>query len=186
MPDIQLIQISKNLYSIQYEGEPIDEYHRFLEKCRDLDYLESFIFDNREHLDSEFWKTHGFCSSEWDEVLPRIIDEADELELFLKKCARSNKKSNRTKLEAYFEYLDGKYKYLCELIPVKGYGTFSPPFLRLYAIKLNDTSYIIVYGGIKLADTIQNSPELKDNVFAKIDHTLKYLKLHGILCSKDI
>lgn len=43
-----------------------------------------------------------------------------------------------------------------------------------------------VYGGIKLGDTIQNSPVLKDKVFNKIDNVLNYLKANGIEDSADI
>ena len=43
-----------------------------------------------------------------------------------------------------------------------------------------------IIGGIKLGDTIQNSPILKDKVFNKIDKVLNYLKINGIEDSEDI
>ena len=69
---------------------------------------------------------------------------------------------------------------------MKSYGVSSPSLLRLYAIKLDSNCYLIVYGGIKLGDTIQNSPILKDKVFNKIDKVLNYLKINGIEDSEDI
>ena len=69
---------------------------------------------------------------------------------------------------------------------MKSYGTKSPSLLRLYAIRLDSNCYLIVYGGIKLGDSIQNSPVLKDKVFNKIDSVLSFLKANGITNSDDI
>lgn len=44
----------------------------------------------------------------------------------------------------------------------------------------------MVYGGLKLADTIQNSPVLKTEVFKRIDQTLAYLKREGITEQEDL
>ena len=62
----------------------------------------------------------------------------------------------------------------------------TPSLLRLYAIKIDSNCYLIVYGGIKLGTTIQDSPVLKDNVFKKIDQVLSYLRVNGITDSNDI
>ena len=86
------------------------------------------------------------------------------------------KVGEKPSFDEYFHFLDGKYKCLWTLEPMKSYGTNRPSLLRLYAIKLGPNCYLIVYGGIKLGDTIQNSPVLKDKVFNKIDNVLNYLK----------
>ncbi|MBO5700268.1 MAG: hypothetical protein J6R57_02490, partial [Bacteroidales bacterium] len=88
--------------------------------------------------------------------------------------------------DEYFHFLDGKYKCLWTLEPMKSYGTGMPSLLRLYAIKIDSNCYLIVYGGIKLGATIQDSPVLKDNVFKKIDEVLSYLRVNGIADSDDI
>jgi hypothetical protein len=43
-----------------------------------------------------------------------------------------------------------------------------------------------VYGGLKLADTIQNSPVLNKEVFKRIDQTLAYMKREGITEQEDL
>lgn len=58
--------------------------------------------------------------------------------------------------------------------------------LRLYAIRFTKNCYLIVYGGIKLNSSIQNSPELKDNVFQKIDKVKQYLVDENIIDKDDI
>ena len=58
--------------------------------------------------------------------------------------------------------------------------------LRLYAIKIETNVYLITGGGIKLADTIQNSPGLKDHVIQNIDLVRNWLKEHGIEDKEDL
>jgi len=56
----------------------------------------------------------------------------------------------------------------------------------MYAIKLKNNLYVITGGGIKLADKIQNSPDLKDHVIKNIDNVRAWLKDSGISDEQDI
>lgn len=58
--------------------------------------------------------------------------------------------------------------------------------LRMYAIRLGTNTYLITGGGIKLADTIQNSPGLKEHVLQNIDKVRTWLKSMGIYDGDDI
>ncbi len=69
---------------------------------------------------------------------------------------------------------------------MKSYGKEKPSLLRIYAIKLEKNVYLITGGGIKLADTIQNSPGLKDHVLQNIDRVITWLKQQGIAEGSDI
>lgn len=69
---------------------------------------------------------------------------------------------------------------------MKSYGIVRPSLLRMYAIKLDPNSYLITGGGIKLGDTIQNSPDLKDHVLQNIDKVKTWLKQNGISDSNDL
>lgn len=69
---------------------------------------------------------------------------------------------------------------------MKSYGIENPSFLRMYAIKLKENTYLITGGGIKLADTIQNSPELKKHVLQNIDKVRTWLRENGIYDAEDI
>ena len=89
-------------------------------------------------------------------------------------------------LDEYHRVFRDKYIYEWKLIPMKGYGTGKPTFIRLYAIRMEENCYLMVYGGLKLADTIQNSPVLKTEVFKRIDQTLAYLKREGITEQEDL
>lgn len=69
---------------------------------------------------------------------------------------------------------------------MKSYGTNRPSLLRIYAIKMDRNTYLITGGGIKLADTIQNSPYLRDHVLNNIDKVRQFLKANGIMDSDDM
>ena len=69
---------------------------------------------------------------------------------------------------------------------MKSYSGGRPPLLRIYAIKMNKNTYLITGGGIKLSDTIQNSPGLRDHVLQDIDRVRNWLKVNGILDSDDM
>lgn len=88
-------------------------------------------------------------------------------------------------LDSHFKPLDGEFYYITEHIPMKSYSPGRPPLLRLYAIKMGSNCYLITGGGIKLADTIQNSPGLKDHVINNII-VRTYLKENGILDEDDL
>ena len=47
-------------------------------------------------------------------------------------------------------------------------------------------TYLITGGGIKLADTIQNSPDLKEHVLQNIDKVREFLQANGIMDSEDM
>lgn len=88
--------------------------------------------------------------------------------------------------DSHFQYIEGKYKYELEYPPMKSYGNKSPSLLRLYATKMNNNTYLITGGGIKLADTIQNSPDLKNHVLQNINYVKSWLKANGIIDSEDM
>ena len=69
---------------------------------------------------------------------------------------------------------------------MKSYGTIRPSLLRMYAIRLGTNMYLITGGGIKLADKIQNSPDLKEHALQNIDKVRRWLKAEGIYDSDDI
>ena len=170
-----IVEIYENwLYSIQFDEEDLNEYARVFKEWHDLDYLEKFFTDNAAYIDTPFWKDAGLAPNDPETSAQKVLDEAEELEGYIEELVSNMKTGIKPDFDEYFHFLDGKYKCLWTLEPMKSYGTSRPSLLRLYAIKLESNCYLIVYGGIKLGDTIQNSPVLKD------------LKANGIEDSTDI
>lgn len=184
---MEIVEIYEGwLYSIQFDEEDLNEYARVFKEWHDLDYLEKFFTDNADYINTPFWKNAGLDPNEPEASALKVLDEAEELEDYITELVSNMKLGIKPDFDEYFHFLDGKYKCLWTLEPMKSYGKGRPSLLRLYAIKLESNCYLIVYGGIKLGDTIQNSPVLKDKVFNKIDNVLNYLRVNGIEDSEDI
>ena len=190
LTDGQIVEIvsvyDEWLYSIRYDEEDLNEYVRVFKEWHNLDYLVNFFSDNFNYINTTFWKNAGLDPFEPELSAQRILEEAEELEEYISELVSNMNLGIKPDFDEYFHFLDGKYKCLWTLEPMKSYGTSTPSLLRLYAIKIDSNCYLIVYGGIKLGATIQDSPVLKDNVFRKIDQVLSYLRVNGIADSDDI
>jgi hypothetical protein len=184
---VEIVEIYKDwLYSISFDEKDLNEYHRVFREWHDLDYLVAFFSKNKDYVNTDFWKKAGLNPDNPEQSAERVIQEADDLETYISDLVANCNNGVKPDFDEYFRFLGGKYKCLWSLEPVKSYGTISPSLLRLYAIKLDANCYLIVYGGIKLGDKIQNSPILKDKVFNKIDLVLSFLKTNGIADSEDV
>ena len=182
---MDIIEIIPNrIYSVKYDEEEFSEYYRLFNKeWTDVDFLMSFFQSYPEFTENEFW---GFLGNDPEMAVARVLKDANLLEKRLENLAENSDNGQRPNLDDYFKPLNGKYGYGIEHIPVKGYGVLDSTFLRLYAIMFDANIYLIVYGGIKLNDKIQNSPVLRENVLQKIDLVKQFLVKEGILDIDDI
>lgn len=184
---MEIVEIYEDwLYSISFDEEDLNEYHRVFREWHDLDYLVRFFSDHKGYVNTVFWRNAGLDPDNPEKSASRVIDEANNLEMYIRELVANCSDEIKPDFDEYFHFLGGKYKCLWSLEPMKSYGTDTPSLLRLYAIKIESNCYLIVYGGIKLGDTIQNSPVLKDKVFNKIDSVLAFLKANGITESDDL
>lgn len=164
------------IYSVKYDGEDANEFERLFEDWRNLDRIIDFFKEYKNHLKSQVWS--DVCEPE--AAAYQVLEEADDLEILFHKLYLNAKEGGKPDFDSHFKYLDGKYKFEFEYVPMKSYGTESPSFIRLYAIKMGTNRYIIIGGGIKLCKTIQESPYLKDRIIQDIDKVRAWLKYNGI------
>lgn len=170
------------MYSIQYDDAEENEFDRLFQKWNDVEYVVNFLNENKDMLLHPIWLN----ITEPEEAAKQVLKEAEELENFLIDLCENVAEGEMPDLDSHFKFLDGIYKYEIEYIPMKSYGTVRPSLLRMYAIRLGSNTYLITGGGIKLADTIQNSPGLKEHVLQNIDKVRTWLKSMGIYDGDDI
>lgn len=171
------------IYSIVYEDNGESEYDRLFRLWNDIGYVTQFMEDNIEYLNSPNWEH----TPEPESATRQVIDEATGLEDLFDELNENSRKGIIPDFDSHFKYLEGKYKYEIQWQPMKSYGTGTPSFLRMYAIKLEPpNTYIITGGGIKLADKIQNSPEIKEHILKDIDRVRDFLKSNGIFDNEDL
>lgn len=170
------------LFSVQYEGEDENEFDHLFVLWNDVSYLMSFLEEYKEYLTLPTWQR----IKEPEDAARQILDEADNLEELFEELKLNAEEGRHPDFDDHFHFLNGKYQYEIRYIPVKSYGTNRPSLLRIYAIKLEKNCYLITGGGIKLADTIQNSPHLKEHVLQNIERVRSYLIKEGLLEASDL
>ena len=170
------------IYSIQYDEEEENEFDRLFNLWDDVTIVTQFFKSNQSFLRSDIWQQ----ILEPEDAARQVLDEADQLEDLFEEMNKNTQEGTQPDFDSHFHYLEGKFKDVLEWLPMKSYGTMHPSLLRIYAIKMEKNTYLITGGGIKLADTIQNSPDLKDHIIQNIDKVRDFLKKNGIYDSNDM
>lgn len=172
-----------HLFSIKNDGEELNEYQNIFKRLSDKDTVLEFFKANECYLKNDFWGKYGLSP---ENAAASVIEDVYELEQYIEDLCKHSQCNTRPDLDDYFKYLDGQYAYELEYIPMKGYGSYSPTFVRIYALKIQPNVYVIVYGGLKLAKKIKDSPVLKDNVMSRIDTARRFLHEIGVSDEDDL
>ncbi|MBR1543286.1 MAG: hypothetical protein IJ626_00095 [Muribaculaceae bacterium] len=181
--ELEIIAIyPQNIYSIQYNDQEENEFDRLFNLWNDVGYITQFLEDNQEYLNLPIWQQ----TPNPEDAARQVLQEATKLEELFDSLYENVLKGRKPDFDNHFSFLEGKYKYFLQWPPMKSYGTYRPSLLRMYAIKMKENVYLITGGGIKLADKIQNSPDLKDHVLQNIDKVRTFLKENGILEAEDM
>ena len=184
MKVIGMVPIVENrLYSIVYDDAEDGVFDLLFEQWSDVNYLVEFFSRHTEYTENKFWKG---MDNDPERAALSVIEDASELEPCLIELAENANEEEHPDLDDFFDYLEGDYKYVIRHVSMKGYGMKNPSLIRLYAIKMETNVYIIVYGGIKLKKTIQDSPILKDEVLRRINAVMLFMKENGIIDKEDI
>ena len=181
--ELEIITIyPKYIYSVQYDDVEENEFDRLFQQWNDMGYVTQFFDTYQEFLKSPVWQN----ISEPEDAARQVLHEAIDLEDLFDELNDNTVNGKEKDFDSHFHYLEGKYKYELERPPMKSYGTDRPSLLRIYAIKMDTNTYLITGGGIKLAEKIQDSPDLKDHVLNNIDQVREFLKANGIMDSDDM
>ena len=74
---MEIVEIYKDwLYSINFDEEDLNEY--------DLDYLVRFFSENKDSVNSDFWKNAGLDPDNPEKSAERVIDESDSLKTYIR------------------------------------------------------------------------------------------------------
>ena len=168
------------IYSIKYDGQEDNEFDRLFDAWNNMTGLVEFMQTNQKYLDNPIWGE----SYTPEKAARKVRDEAVELDDLLFNLCKNADEGKQPDFDSHFKFLDGKYQ-VYEYVPMKSYGPGTPSFLRMYAIKLKSNLYVITGGGIKLADSIQKSPDLKNHVLQNIDKVRTWLIKNGIMDEQD-
>jgi hypothetical protein len=134
----------------QVDGKTQSILKVLLEQWNDTEYLTEFFVANQEKLNTPFWSGISI-----DDAIDKVIDEAQNLHDELWRVSTKQKGYENCSLSEIFEPLhdnilslrsDNENHRKARTRP----DLYPKPMLRLYALELEDSTYVLTGGGIKL------------------------------------
>lgn len=193
---------SPYIFAVQYDGDDLDIYEQMVERLTNHKFLVDHFRRFSDHIDAEGEKIYGFPRSEAQEYARIAVKNMQDLEEALVQRCEDIDNGKETDFKELFEVHSksdqralpeggGKSsQYDVDYLPVKCFGMKKPSLVRIYAIEISLTCYIIIYGGIKLADTSSHCPDynvrgevsnLEEELKSRILAVARFLKGLGIL-----
>jgi hypothetical protein len=174
----------EGLYSIKYPGCPDNEFERLFELWNDREYLLNFCLENKDDIFTDFWGT-----SKLEDFVEEIIDEAYELEKIFLEYSENEFLIKDNMLQTIFKPLNNNEYSLPVLqlskAKVDNHRYFKKPKLRLYALRLNENTFILTGGCIKLVHKMDESAHTLQEL-GKLTLVKNHLKSKGITTSDDL
>jgi len=175
--------IENSLYAIEYNNTGNDEFNNLFENWSDVEYLEAFFEKHKTDLQSGF-----YGDIQIEDAIIRTINEAIELEHQLIEIAEKGKSDAKHSLQTLFKPL---YKSENSIYPIpehqksKAYGYEFKSWLRIYAIRIEENTFIVTGGAIKLTDTMNDREHLQ-NELEKLDLVKQFLIDEDIIDNDSI
>lgn len=160
------------LYAAHYRDDKLNIYRLTYKKLTDMEYLSDFFNRFKDQISDYLVSELGIEREEIEEyqaeVNDRMIDINEEITNLCKDIIDGNAKDFGT----YFEPHSSKdfrqnpegggksIKYKTDYLPVKCWGSSKPSLVRIYAIELTKSCYIIIYGGIKIDLDTNDCPDI--------------------------
>lgn len=191
-----------HLYAAQYQEDKLNIYRLTYKKLTDIEYLSDFFdrFKDRisDYLISELRIGRDEIEEFEAEVNDRMIDIDEEISSICRDIINGKVED----FGAYFEPHSSQdfrqsrtgggvsNKYNTPYLPVKCWGTSKPSLVRIYAIELTKSCYIIIYGGIKIDLDTNNCPDLdkegretvlEDEIRKRVYSVCSFLQEKGIV-----
>jgi len=148
----------------------VDIFRILFNKWNDTGELLKFFRENEGDLRNPFWNGISI-----DEAIDKVQDEAIDFEQELKFIETKQPQCTDVELRDIFQNLHEK-EFI--LVPGnekhrKGKPNSSPPMLRIYALELDDGSYVVTGGGIKLTNQMNDALSKEINNLKRVQQFLK-------------
>lgn len=162
--------IPDSLWAVRYDGYLDNAFFQVFNQWTDPMWLRDFFFKNRNDLSTYFKVTNV------DSAIYETIDDAHDLQcLILDLAVESdlNKVFRPLEPSRMSDTFLGKEK-------AKGKVFKHPSWLRIYALKVGGSTFIITVGAIKLAPTMQEREHTLEEL-RKMEAVRNYLLSEGIV-----
>ena len=172
--DIFALSDSGRLYALQWDNSDVNELERVLDFLTDVEELFTFFTANEHDLQSGFYGAITIS-----EAVQRTRKEALALKRELLALDEKGTTQHNQGISTLFQPIS-KLEYNPEGFERhKAYGFIAKSMIRIYAVKLTETQFLITGGTIKLTGKMQDRPHTELELW-KLDQAIDYLKDQGI------
>lgn len=169
--DMKFVKVLDNgsLWAVKYDGEELDCFEATFKSWYDMSFLREFFKSNITDLQSYFKIT------DIDQAIYDTVEDASRLECLMLDI------SPNANLDYLFRHLENNRFSEMSLSreKAKGKGIGHASWLRIYAIKLDQGTYLITGGAIKLTATMGERQHTL-NELIKMNKVRDYLLTSGI------
>ncbi|MDE6338237.1 MAG: hypothetical protein K2K97_00430 [Muribaculaceae bacterium] len=167
-----------------------------------MEYLTDFFGRFKDQISDYLVSELGIERDETEEYLAEVNDRMIDIDEDITAICKDIIDGKAKDFGAYFEPHSSKdfrqnpdgggksNKYNTDYLPVKCWGTSKPSLVRIYAIELTRSCYIIIYGGIKLdldtndcpdIDKEGNETVLEEEIRKRVQSVCSFLREKGII-----
>ena len=169
------------LWSIVNHGEDKCEFFRLINEWSNIDFLFKYFDKHKKLLETDFWIRNGITSVEL--AVRRVYAEIRSFKNELIWLNKNGLITDSDEINKIFKNLHKNQFYVgksTDMEQVKAKPDIHAPILRFYGLRLEKNQILITGGGIKLTETIQEMPELEDEIKKTIlvDAILKEEKIY--------
>lgn len=159
---------NEGLFTVKYDDSQFDAWDELFENWFDIEFLLNFFESYSKILANDFWGNISIDDAVW-----QTREDAKKLEKQILSC-----EDGTTNLSHFFKPLDDAELQKDNLLKTKAYG-IDTKWLRIYAVKLSDETYIITGGAIKLFATMREQKETQLEL-EKLNNVFDFLKIKHI------
>lgn len=147
MKIVRIFEELNTLLSFKYDSEYDNEFERLFDLWNDTEYLYNFFEDNKEFLKDSYWSDTSLSN-----IVTMTIELAGKFEDKILEFESFGVDEQRMYLETIFEPLSSTI-YKERIITESKAKEF---WLRIYALKVNKSVFIITGGAIKLTQEMKD------------------------------
>jgi len=168
------------LWAIKYEPDGTHAFRELFGRLEDPEWIYDFCENNLTDLQSKF----GFSISVENAAF-ELMKEGEALKRKIIMLAQMA--STGQTLQHIFQPLDNGESNLLELQLSKGSvkSTIRNPKLRVYAVRMDERTYVVTGGAIKLTNRMEERPHT-DEELRKMKRVRTWLKDQGIYYREDL
>ncbi len=190
------------LYAAHYKDDKLNIYRLTYKKLTDEAFLSDFFNRFQDRISDYLVSELGIERDETEEYQAEVNDRMIDIDEEITDLCNDIREGKAKDFGLYFEPHSSKdfrqshegggrsEKYNTEYLPVKCWGSSKPSLVRIYAIELTRSCYIIIYGGIKICLDTNDCPDigedgnetvLEDEIRKRVIAVCDFLRTEGII-----